>query len=535
MTTLASSIRPRWDLSRRTAAFPFLAALKQRVLVCDGAMGTMLQRAGLTVDDFAGKDGCNEILCETRPKAVADVHAAYFAAGADIVETNSFGSTSLVLAEYGIADRAYDLSRLSAQIARQVADSYSTTDWPRFVAGSVGPTTKLVTLGHVSWDDLFASYATQMRGLIDGGADFLLIETAQDLLSVKCAVLAARRAMEESGREVPIFTQLTIETTGTMLVGTDVTAALPALEAIEPDGIGLNCATGPDLMQEHVRFFGQNASRFVSVQPNAGLPRNEGGVATYDLKPEMLADFQERFVREFGVSLVGGCCGTTPAHIAAVAKRVRSEPVKSFYGRPRPEPKVGGQASSLYVPVPLIQEPAPLIVGERSNANGSKKFRELLLREDFEGLVEVGREQVAEGAHLIDVCTAYVGRDEVRDMREVLRRYATQITQPLVIDTTQLDVLEAALQMLGGRAVINSVNLEDGEEKANQVCALARKYGAALVALTIDEDGMAKTAERKLAVASRLYDLAVNRHGLPATALLFDPLTFTIASWDEDS
>ncbi len=535
MTTLASSIRPRWDLSRRTAAFPFLAALKQRVLVCDGAMGTMLQRAGLTVDDFAGKDGCNEILCETRPKAVADVHAAYFAAGADIVETNSFGSTSLVLAEYGIADRAYDLSRLSAQIARQVADSYSTTDWPRFVAGSVGPTTKLVTLGHVSWDDLFASYATQMRGLIDGGADFLLIETAQDLLGVKCAVLAARRAMEESGREVPIFTQLTIETTGTMLVGTDVTAALPALEAIEPDGIGLNCATGPDLMQEHVRFFGQNASRFVSVQPNAGLPRNEGGVATYDLKPEMLADFQERFVREFGVSLVGGCCGTTPAHIAAVAKRVRSEPVKSFYGRPRPEPKVGGQASSLYVPVPLIQEPAPLIVGERSNANGSKKFRELLLREDFEGLVEVGREQVAEGAHLIDVCTAYVGRDEVRDMREVLRRYATQITQPLVIDTTQLDVLEAALQLLGGRAVINSVNLEDGEEKANQVCALARKYGAALVALTIDEDGMAKTAERKLAVASRLYDLAVNRHGLPATALLFDPLTFTIASGDEDS
>ena len=535
MTVPSSSSRPRWELSRRIAQFPFLEALAKRVLVCDGAMGTMLQRAGLSLDDFAGKDGCNEILCETRPKVIAEVHAAYFAAGADVVETNSFGSTSLVLAEYAIADQAFELSRQSAEIARKVADSFSTPEWPRFVAGSVGPTTKLITLGHTSWDELFASYTTQIRGLIVGGADLVLIETAQDLLGIKCAVLAARRAMEEAGREVPIFTQLTVETTGTMLVGTDVTAALPALEAIEPDGLGLNCATGPDLMQEHVRFFGQNASRFVSVQPNAGLPRNEGGVATYDLTPELLADFQERFVREFGVSLVGGCCGTTPAHITAVAKRVRSEPVKAFYGRPRPAPKVAGQASSLYVPMPLIQEPAPLIIGERSNANGSKKFRELLLREDFEGLVEIGREQVAEGAHLIDVCTAYVGRDEVRDMREVLRRYATQVTQPLVIDTTQMDVLEVALQLLGGRAVINSVNLEDGEEKANRICALARRYGAALVVLTIDEDGMAKTAERKLAVARRLYNLAVDTHGLPPSALLFDPLTFTIASGDEDS
>ena len=338
MTVSSSSSRPRWELSRRIAQFPFLEALAKRVLVCDGAMGTMLQRAGLSLDDFAGKDGCNEILCETRPKVIAEVHAAYFAAGADVVETNSFGSTSLVLAEYAIADQAFELSRQSAEIARKVADSFSTPEWPRFVAGSVGPTTKLITLGHTSWDELFASYTTQIRGLIVGGADLVLIETAQDLLGIKCAVLAARRAMGEAGREVPIFTQLTVETTGTMLVGTDVTAALPALEAIEPDGLGLNCATGPDLMQEHVRFFGQNASRFVSVQPNAGLPRNEGGVATYDLTPELLADFQERFVREFGVSLVGGCCGTTPAHITAVAKRVRSEPVKAFYGRPRPAP-----------------------------------------------------------------------------------------------------------------------------------------------------------------------------------------------------
>jgi len=535
MKTEAWSARPSFHLSHRIAQFPFLSALAEKTLVCDGAMGTLLQHAGLSATDFAGKEGCNEILCETRPSVVADVHSAYLSAGADIIETNSFGSTSVVLAEYGIADQSESLSRKAAELAKTVANSFSTPDWPRFVAGSVGPTTKLIQLGHIAWEDLFRSYMTHMRGLLAGGVDLLLIETAQDLLGVKCAVLAARQAMRETGREVPIFAQLTVETMGAMLVGTDVTAALPTLAALELDGVGLNCATGPDLMQEHVRFLGEHAGCFVSAQPNAGLPRNEGGVATYDLSPDMLADYQERFVKNFGVSMVGGCCGTTPAHISALAKRIKQTPRKHFFGKLRPETHALGQASSLYVAVPLVQEPAPLLIGERSNANGSKKFREFLLRDDFEGLVEIGREQVAEGAHLIDVCTAYVGRDEKRDMREVLRRYTTQITQPLVIDTTQLDVMEEALKMLGGRALLNSVNLEDGEDRANRICALAREYGAGLIALTIDEQGMAKTCAKKVEVAQRLYALAVEKNGLSPSALLFDPLTFTIASGDEES
>ena len=535
MTKSTLETHPRWNLAERIARFPVLTALAQRTLVCDGAMGTMLQRAQPTAADFAGKEGCSEILCETRPDLVAGVHDAYLSAGADLVETNSFGSTSVVLEEYGIADRSYALSLAAAQIARRACDGFATPARPRFVAGSVGPTTKLILLGHIGWDPLFASYVTHMRGLLEGGVDLLLIETAQDLLAIKCAMLAARQAMQDTGCDVPLFVQLTIETTGTMLVGTDVTAALPALLALEPDCVGLNCATGPDLMQEHVRYLAENAPCFVSAQPNAGLPRNEGGVATYDLSSEAFASFHEKFVRDFGVSMVGGCCGTTPDHIRALAARMAGTERRTFLGNPRPATDFGGCVSSLYISVPLVQEPAPLIVGERSNANGSRKFRECLLGNDHEGLVEIGREQVAEGAHLIDVCTAFVGRNEANDLQEVLRRYATQVTQPLCIDTTQLDALERALRCVGGRSVINSVNLEDGQEKAGRLCALARKYGAALVALTIDEQGMAKTAAHKLEVAKRLYHLAVHEWGLPPNALLFDPLTFTIGSGDEES
>ena len=530
------SPRPRWNLSQRAGQFPILAAMLDRVLICDGAMGTMIQRARLTIADYEGKEGCPEILCRMRPDVIADIHRQYFAAGADVVETNSFGSTPLVLAEYAIAEEAFDLSRRSAAIARAVADEFTKQNprLPRFVAGSVGPTTKLVSLGHLPYDELFASYVTQIHGLLAGGIDIVQIETAQDILGVKCAVLAARRAMQLAGREVPIIAQVTIETTGTMLIGTEIAAALPALEALDIDVIGLNCATGPDLMHEHVRFLGENASRLVSVLPNAGLPRNENGVAKYDLTPESLADFHERFVRDYGVALIGGCCGTNPAHIAALSSRLRGPDGKTPRPAVRPQPGPS-QATSLYLSVNLRQDPPPLIIGERSNANGSKKFRELLLREDFDGLVEIGREQIAEGAHLIDVCVAYVGRDEVRDMQEVLRRYSTQINLPLVIDTTQLDVLEAALKMLGGRAIVNSVNLEDGEEKANRVCQLAREYGAGLIALTIDEEGMAKTAARKIEVARRLYDIVCGRWGIDPGALLFDPLTFTIGSGDADS
>jgi len=521
--------RPRWDLDERCRRFPLLSALRERVLVEDGAMGTMIHAANLSIDDYAGKENCVELINETRPEVIGAIHAAYLQAGADLVETNTFGSMPMVLVEFGIADRAYDLSRKAAAIAVEAARSFSTADRPRWVAGSVGPTTKMVSLGQVSFAAQRDSYATQIHGLLDGGVDVIQIETQFDILNLKAAVLAAREAMRRAGREVPLIAQVTIETTGTMLVGTEIAAALPVLEALDVDVVGLNCATGPDLMQEHARLLGQTASRFVSVLPNAGLPRNVGGVATFDLKPDALAAYQEKFVKDYGVSLVGGCCGTTPEHIRVLAERMRG-----LRPRPRPTPQPT-QVSSLYSAVSLGQDPPPLIVGERTNANGSKKFRELLLREDWEGMVEMGKEAAGEGAHVLDVCAAFVGRDEGRDMGELLKRFATQVPLPLMIDTTQLDVLERALELVGGRAIINSVNLEDGEEKADRICALAREHGACLVALTIDEEGMAKDAARKVAVARRIHDIAVGRHGLPPEALLFDALTFTIASGDEDS
>ena len=521
--------RPRWDLDDRCRRFPFLAALRERVLVFDGGMGTMIHTANLTLDDYGGKENCIELLNHHRPDVIRDIHAAYFAAGADAVETNTFGSMPVVLAEFGIAERGYELSRKAAEVARQAAADFATAARPRFVSGSVGPTTKSLSLGHIAWADQLASYATQIQGLIDGGVDVVQIETQFDILHLTCAVVAARLAMERAGREVPIIAQVTIETTGTMLIGTEVAAALPVLEALEVDVVGVNCATGPDLMQEHVRFLGRTAARFVSCLPNAGIPRNVGGVATFDLTPEELCRFQESFVTDFGVNLVGGCCGTRPEHIRMLAERVGGR-------TPRPRPAAQpAQVTSLYSAVTLGQDPAPLIVGERANANGSKKFKELLLREDWDGMVEMAKEAIGEGAHVLDVCTAYVGRPEARDMTQVLRRFSTQVALPLMIDTTQLDVLEGALELVGGRAIINSINLEDGEPKADRICELARMHGAALVALTIDEKGMAKTAEAKLAVARRIYDIAVGRHGLTPESLLFDPLTFTIASGDEDS
>jgi 5-methyltetrahydrofolate--homocysteine methyltransferase len=503
--------------------------MRERVLVFDGAMGTMIQCAGLGPDDFAGLEGCNEMLNETRPDIISGIHGQYLAAGADIIETNTFGSTPIVLAEYDIEGRAYDLSRRAAALARQVASDFSAPDQPRFVSGSVGPTTKLPSLGHIAYDELVAAFRTQLRGLIDGGIDLVHIETSQDLLQMKAAVQGAREAMRISGRELPISAQVTIETTGTMLVGSEIGAALAVLESLDVDIVGLNCATGPDLMAEHARFLGKTAARFVTVLPNAGLPRNEGGVATYDLKPDDLARSLAGFVREFGVTAVGGCCGTTPEHIRALSAQVGSlAPAQ----RPAAQPP---HVASLYQAVALDQEAGPLIVGERTNANGSKLFRELLLAENWDGMVEMAKEQTQEGAHVLDVCTAYTGRDEVRDMRETLRRYATSVTLPIMIDSTQLDVLERSLKLLGGRPLINSVNLEDGEPKADRICELARQHGAALVALTIDEQGMAKTADRKIEVARRIHDIAVNRHGLPPEALLFDALTFTIGSGDEAS
>jgi len=507
----------------------FIRRLREKVIIADGAMGTMIQVRNLTSDDFEGLDGCNEYLCITRPQIIKDIHAAYLEVGADIIETNSFGTSAHVLAEYGIGERSYEISKVAAELARSVADEYSSRSWQRFVAGSVGPGTKLVTLGHINFDALYQAYYPCMLGLIAGGVDLLQIETCQDILQVKCAVIAARDAMRELKREVPICTTLTIETTGTMLIGTEMAAALVVLETMPIHMVGMNCATGPDMMQENVRFLGRTSSRPIAILPNAGLPRNESGHAVYDLTPEALADFQELFVRDFGVSMVGGCCGTTPEHIAALVSRVGG-----LSPRERPH-DFASHISSTYGAVALDQDNTPLIIGERCNANGSKAFKELLLKEDWEAITEMGKEEVAEGAHAVDVCTAFVGRAETRDMNEVLFRFATQVVAPVVIDTTQLDVLESALKLIGGRPVINSINLEDGEERFDKVAGLAYRFGAALIALTIDEQGMAKTAARKLEVAQRIHDRITKHHGIPADAILFDPLTFTIASGDEDS
>ncbi len=509
---------------------PFLKLLRERILICDGAMGTEIQKRPLTTADFDDLEGLNEILCITRPDVIREIHESYLAAGADVIETNSFGSTSVVLSEYDQGSRAYEFNLAAAKVARQAADSYSTESHPRFVSGAIGPTTKLLSLGHIDYDTMHKAFAEQAKGLLDGGVDLFQIETCQDPLQIKAAVQGVLDAFQATGRAVPIFVQITIETIGTMLVGTDAFAALTVLEFLPVDGIGLNCATGPDLMREHLRVLTNSTTRFVSVLPNAGLPRNVGGRAVYDLTPVHFADALSDFAVQFGVNMLGGCCGTTPEHIRVLRERVQEITPRTRKTSFQPH------VASLYQAVPLDQEgTSPLYVGERTNANGSKKFRELLLAENWEAIVEMAKEQEDEGSHVIDVCTAYVGRDEVRDMTNILSRIATQVNVPIMIDSTQLDVLEAGLKLLGGRAIINSINLEDGEKKFDQIATLAKQFGAALVALTIDEEGMAKTAKRKLALAQRMLDLITNRHGMAPNVLLFDPLTFTIASGDEDS
>lgn len=511
----------------------FIERLKRRVLLCDGGTGTLIQAEDWDIErDFLGLENCSEILCKTRPDFVRGMHRAYFAAGADCVETNTFGANKVVFAEFDLVEQTYELNVAAAELARAEADAFSTPEWPRYVIGSMGPGTKLPSLGHIDYDTLEDSYYEQARGLLDGGVDALLLETNQDLLTMKAAISACRRARVGCAREaVPILAQVTIETTGTMLVGSDIGCAVTTLAAMDVDGIGLNCATGPAEMAEHVSYLGENWPGLISIMPNAGLPMLVDGVTEYPLSPAELADWQRRFVDEDGVNLIGGCCGTTPDHIAALRAMLdaRESPAPR-----RREVTLTPAVSSLYSSVPLRQENAVFAIGERTNANGSKKFRELLGKEDWDALVGIGREQVKEGSHALDVCVAYVGRPEVSDMCEVVSRYRGQITVPLVIDSTEPPVLEAALKLIGGKSIINSINFEDGEEKAAKVLGYARRYGTGVVALTIDEKGMAKEASRKLEVARRLYDFAVNRHGLPPSDLMFDPLTFTICTGMED-
>lgn len=503
--------------------------MQSRVLICDGAIGTQIQAAGLTTEDFEGLDGCNEYLNLTRPDVVANLHRRYLEAGADVIQTNTFGAIRYVLEEYGIGHRLEEISAAAARIAREEADAYSTPNQPRFVLGGIGPGTRLVTLGNVAFDDVVESYRSAFIELIRGGVDGLLLETLQDLLHAKAGLVAIGEAMEVTGKALPVFVQVTMEQTGTMLMGSEIQAVINAVSAFPyVVSLGLNCATGPEEMVPHVRALSKHWPGLISVQPNAGLPVMEKGEAVYKLTPDELATFHRRFVTEFGVNLVGGCCGTTPEHINAVAQKVGG---LSPAEREDVEPLVG--LSSLYQFQPYDQSPSFLIIGERTNANGSKLFRELLASEDWQALTEMAREQEREGAHVLDVCAAYVGRDEVKDMDRLLFEFARQVTVPIMIDSTEVNVIEASLKRLPGKPVINSINFEDGDARTEKVLNLCRKYGAAVVGLTIDEEGMAKTKERKVAIAERILNWT-RKFGIPDEDVFIDALTFTLGSGDSE-
>lgn len=515
-----------------SARLSFREVLGSRVLVADGAMGTMLQTYDLSMDDFEGHEGCNEVLNITRPDVVREIHEAYLQAGVDCVETNTFGANFGNLGEYGIAERTYELAEAGARLAREAADAYTTADHVRYVLGSVGPGTKLPTLGHAPYAVLRDHYEQCVRGLIDGGVDAIVIETCQDLLQAKAAIVGARRARKAAGTDTPIIVQVTIETTGTMLVGSEIGAALTSLEPLGVDMIGLNCATGPAEMSEHLRYLSHHSRIPLSCMPNAGLPELGADGAVYPLQPHELAEAHDTFIREFGLALVGGCCGTTPEHLAQVVERVQGR------GVPDRKPHVEPAAASIYQSVPFRQDTSYLAIGERTNANGSKAFREAMLAERYDDCVEIARQQIRDGAHMLDLCVDYVGRDGVRDMRELASRLATASTLPLVLDSTEVAVLEAGLEMLGGRAVLNSVNYEDGDgpdSRFAKVAALAVEHGAALMALTIDEQGQARTAERKVEVAERLIRQLTTEYGIRKHDIIVDCLTFTIATGQEES
>jgi 5-methyltetrahydrofolate--homocysteine methyltransferase len=515
--------KPRPDL---------LKALSERVLVADGAMGTMLQAADLTLDDFNGLEGCNEILNVTRPDVVRSIHEAYFTAGSDMVETNTFGANLPNLGEYDLAGRIRDLAHAGAVLAREAADAVATPERPRWVLGSLGPGTKLPSLGHAPFATLRDAYQEAAAGLIEGGVDAILVETCQDLLQAKSGILGTKRAMAELGVTVPIVCHVTVETTGTMLLGSEIGAALTALEPLGIDMIGLNCATGPDEMSEHLRYLSRYSQLPISVMPNAGLPVLGPNGAEYPLSPDGLATAMSQFVREFGVSLVGGCCGTTPTHIRAVVEAISG--VTRATRDPQPEPAV----ASLYQSVPFKQDASVLMIGERTNSVGSKAFREAMLEARYNDCVEIARTQIRDGAHMLDVCVDYVGRDGTADMREIASRFATASTLPLMLDSTEPAVIETGLEMLGGRCIVNSVNYEDGDGPTSRfarVMPIVREHGAAVVALTIDEEGQARTTEWKVRVAHRLIADLTQNWGMAEPDILVDFLTFPISTGQEET
>ncbi|MGY0487592.1 methionine synthase [Streptomyces sp. WG-D5] len=525
LPTPATDSRARVDALRE--------ALATRVVVADGAMGTMLQAQDPTLEDFENLEGCNEILNLTRPDIVRSVHEEYYAVGVDCVETNTFGANHTAASEYDIAHRIHELSESGARIAREVADEFAAKDGrTRWVLGSIGPGTKLPSLGHIDYATIRDGYQQNAEGLLAGGADALIVETTQDLLQTKSSLIGARRAMDALGVSVPLVCSLAFETTGVMLLGSEIGAALTALEPLGIDLIGLNCSTGPAEMSEHLRYLARHSQTPLMCMPNAGLPVLTSDGAHFPLTPPEMADAHETFVRDFGLQLIGGCCGSTPEHLRQVVERVRgTEPTPRT---PQPEPG----AASLYQTVPFRQDTAYMAIGERTNANGSKKFREAMLEARWDDCVEMARDQIREGAHMLDLCVDYVGRDGVADMQELAGRFATASTLPIVLDSTEVDVIQAGLEKLGGRAVINSVNYEDGdgpESRFAKVTRLAQEHGAALIALTIDEEGQARTPEHKVAIAERLIDDLTGNWGIRESDILIDCLTFTICTGQEES
>ena len=508
----------------------FLDILKERIVVFDGAMGTNLQVQNLSLEDFGGLrfEGCNENLLVTRPDAVENVHSAFLEVGCDVVETNSFNGTPIDFAEYDIGDKAYEMNVLAAQLAKRVAADYSTKNKPRWVAGSMGPGRKLPTLGHISFANLKAAYAEQVRGLLDGGVDLLIVETCQDLLQTKAALAAIFEHFKQHRIRVPVITQVTIEIFGTMLNGTEIGAALTALAPFPIDVIGMNCGTGPRHMTESIRYLCENAPLPVSVLPNAGLPSVVDGKMHYDETPESFTAQVVHFANDFGVNVVGGCCGTTPAHLKLVVEAMQRITPKARHA------KLVAAASSIYFQQPYVQDASFLIVGERVNASGSKKMRDLLNVEDWDGLVSLAKEQEREGAHVLDVNVDFVGRNGEDDMHELASRLATNIKIPLMFDSTEWQKMEAGLQHAGGKCIMNSTNYEDGVPRFAKVIDLAKRYGASVVIGTIDEEGMARTADGKLKIATRAYEQATGEYELPASDIFFDPLALPISTGIEE-
>src|SRR6266567_1438597 len=505
----------------------FLETVRERVVIYDGAMGTEIQERNPSLDDYWGQENCSEILVLSRPDIIKDIHAAYFKAGADVVETDTFGGTSIVLGEFGFADKVHEINKRAAELAREVAADFSTPGKPRFVAGSMGPGTKLPSLGHIGFEAMWKSYLEQALGLIDGGVDVLLIETCQDILQTKIALAAVFDAMKQVGKRLPVQAQVTLQDTGLMLLGTEIGAVETTLEPYDCEVVGLNCATGPKEMNDAVRYLAHNSPQEIAIQPNAGLPQSTGQV--YRLTPQELAEYHKKFITEYGVRIVGGCCGTTPEHIRVVTEVCSNlEPVKR-------DVKITAGASSAYSMIPLDLDPKPLIVAEEMNTTTRvESFKNMVREGKYDDILALAKKLVSEGSHMLDLCCAIVGEDEKAYISNILDKVATRVPAPILVDSTEADVIEEALKRIPGKAIINSINLEDGEKRTSKVLPMAKRFGAAVIALTIDEDGMALTADKKVAIAKRIHELATEKYGIRPVELIFDALTLPISTGQQD-